>query len=67
MLPDAAVRFKQGIGRLIRSEDDRGVAIILDNRIAKQSYGKIFQNSSPIPNRLTINRDEISQYITEWI
>ena len=28
MLPDAAVRFKQGVGRLIRSEEDRGVAII---------------------------------------
>ncbi len=67
MLPDAAVRFKQGIGRLIRSEEDRGVAIVLDGRIAKQSYGKIFQNSSPISNRLTISRNEISQHITAWI
>jgi ATP-dependent DNA helicase DinG len=67
MLPDAAVRFKQGIGRLIRSEEDRGVAIILDSRIAKQSYGKVFLNSSPIPNRLSITRSEISQYIGQWI
>jgi len=67
MLPDAAVRFKQGIGRLIRSEEDRGVAIVLDSRIAKQSYGKIFQNSSPISNQITISRSEIAQQVERWI
>ncbi|HAA09231.1 MAG TPA: hypothetical protein DCD98_05605 [Syntrophomonas sp.] len=67
MLPDAAVRFKQGIGRLIRSEEDRGVAVILDSRIAKQSYGKVFQNCSPIPNRLSISRSQISEHVTQWI
>lgn len=67
MLPDAAVRFKQGIGRLIRSEKDCGVAIILDSRISKQSYGKIFLNSSPIPNRLSISRHEIAQYVERWM
>lgn len=66
MLPDAAVRFKQGIGRLIRSEEDRGVAVILDSRIAKQSYGKVFQNCSPIPNRLSISRSQIAEHVTQW-
>jgi len=67
MLPDAAVRFKQGIGRLIRSEEDRGVAIVLDNRITRQSYGKVFKNSSPISNQLIIRRSEIPQQVKNWI
>lgn len=67
MLPDAAVRFKQGIGRLIRSEEDRGVVIILDSRLARQAYGRVFQNSSPIPNRIAVSRHELSQYISKWI
>lgn len=67
MLPDAAVRFKQGIGRLIRSEEDKGVAIILDSRVTRQAYGKTFLNSSPIPNRITINRSELPENIAKWI
>ncbi|HOQ10353.1 MAG TPA: helicase C-terminal domain-containing protein [Syntrophomonadaceae bacterium] len=66
MLPDAAVRFKQGIGRLIRSEDDRGVAIVLDSRITRQPYGKVFQNSSPISNQVIISRKEIAQQVERW-
>ncbi len=50
MLPDAALRFKQGIGRLIRSEDDRGIVIVIDSRIDKKWYGRIFKKSIPIQN-----------------
>ncbi len=47
MLPHAAIRLKQGFGRLIRSRDDHGVVLVLDGRIAKKSYGRYFVDSLP--------------------
>jgi ATP-dependent DNA helicase DinG len=44
-LPEAILKFRQGIGRLIRSKNDYGVIAILDNRIINKSYGKYFLNS----------------------
>lgn len=46
-LPEAVLRFRQGIGRLIRSRDDRGIIVILDNRVIKTGYGKTFLKSIP--------------------
>lgn len=46
-VPQAIIKLKQGIGRLIRSEEDRGVVMILDNRILLQGYGRMMINSLP--------------------
>jgi len=46
-LPEAILRFKQGFGRLIRSEDDRGILFVLDHRIVTTKYGKDFISSIP--------------------
>jgi ATP-dependent DNA helicase DinG len=46
-IPQAALALKQGFGRLIRSRTDRGVLVLLDNRITKQRYGQIFFDSLP--------------------
>ena len=46
-LPDAVVRLRQGFGRLMRRNDDRGVVLILDSRIVTKSYGSIFLESLP--------------------
>jgi len=46
-VPAAVIALKQGFGRLIRSVSDRGVLALLDNRIAKQRYGKVFLESLP--------------------
>ena len=46
-LPEAVLKFKQGIGRLIRSKDDKGIIVILDSRIVTKHYGKMFLNSIP--------------------
>ena len=43
----AALALKQGFGRLIRSAADRGLLALLDKRILKQAYGKIFFDSLP--------------------
>lgn len=44
-LPEAVFKFRQGIGRLIRSKYDTGIVVILDSRIINKSYGKHFINS----------------------
>ena len=46
-VPQAVLSLKQGFGRLIRSKADRGVLSILDNRIQRMAYGKIFIESLP--------------------
>jgi ATP-dependent DNA helicase DinG len=45
MLPTAVLKFKQGFGRLIRSQDDEGKVIICDERIQTQRYGQRFLES----------------------
>jgi len=52
MLPHAALRMKQGFGRLIRSRSDRGAVVILDRRIHDRPYGRyILQSLPPAPVR----------------
>jgi len=46
-IPEAVLSLKQGFGRLIRHAKDRGVLALLDNRIVKQRYGKVFLDSLP--------------------
>lgn len=46
-LPEAILRFRQGFGRLIRTQSDRGVVAILDRRILSKRYGKLFIESLP--------------------
>ncbi len=46
-VPSAVISLKQGFGRLIRSLHDRGLLCLLDNRILKKQYGKVFLNSLP--------------------
>jgi ATP-dependent DNA helicase DinG len=46
-VPGAVIALKQGFGRLIRSLKDRGLLVLLDNRIDKQRYGRVFLESLP--------------------
>ncbi|MDR0314015.1 MAG: ATP-dependent DNA helicase DinG [Treponema sp.] len=46
-LPEAVMKFKQGFGRLMRRSSDRGVVAILDSRLLKKQYGRIFLQSLP--------------------
>jgi ATP-dependent DNA helicase DinG len=46
-IPEAVLALKQGFGRLIRSKTDRGILAILDSRIQRMQYGKIFLESLP--------------------
>ena len=52
-VPAAVITLKQGFGRLIRSLHDRGLLVLLDNRILKKQYGKVFVESLPKYKRTT--------------
>jgi DNA polymerase-3 subunit epsilon/ATP-dependent DNA helicase DinG len=46
-IPEAILRFRQGFGRLIRTQSDRGVVAVLDRRLLTKRYGKMFIESLP--------------------
>jgi ATP-dependent DNA helicase DinG len=52
-VPSAVITLKQGFGRLIRSLHDRGLVALLDNRILKKQYGRVFVESLPNYRRTT--------------
>ena len=52
-VPAAVITLKQGFGRLIRSLHDRGLLALLDNRILKKQYGRVFVESLPNYRRTT--------------
>jgi ATP-dependent DNA helicase DinG len=56
-VPSAVITLKQGFGRLIRSLHDRGLLTLLDNRILKKQYGRVFVESLPAYRRTTDLRE----------
>ena len=60
-VPAAVIALKQGFGRLIRSLSDRGVLMLLDPRIQRQRYGRVFLDSLP-PYRLTQDIHEVEAF-----
>ncbi len=46
-VPEAILKLRQGVGRLIRNGDDKGMVVLLDNRILSKRYGKIFLDAMP--------------------
>lgn len=46
-LPEAILKFRQGVGRLIRTKTDSGIVVILDNRILTKQYGQAFLDALP--------------------
>jgi ATP-dependent DNA helicase DinG len=66
LLPEAVIRFKQGFGRLLRSKGDRGVVILLDDRVIEKYYGRFFLNSLPIQTHIRGGNSLILRKIEEW-
>ena len=63
-VPQAVIALKQGFGRLIRSQKDRGVLTILDHRMVRKHYGKVFFASLPAYAR-TNRLDEVKEFMRE--
>jgi Rad3-related DNA helicase len=65
-LPVATLRLKQGIGRLIRHPQDRGVAIIADPRLMKTAFGRMIRDSLPVPADAVQSLDELMSEIEHF-
>jgi ATP-dependent DNA helicase DinG len=61
-VPSAVLTLRQGLGRLIRRATDRGVLAVLDSRLFKRSYGKIFLESLP-ESTITHRREDIGKFL----
>ena len=46
-MPEAILKLRQGVGRLIRTKTDKGIIVILDNRVMTKNYGKFFIQALP--------------------
>lgn len=57
-LPDALMKFRQGVGRLIRTATDRGVVTILDSRLLAKGYGRLFIDSLPNSEFTRLTRED---------
>ena len=66
MLPDAAMRLKQGVGRLIRSRTDRGAVLILDDRLLTKRYGRIIRDALPPMPLVRGPWGEVKRKVTEF-
>ncbi len=66
-VPEAVIKFRQGIGRLIRRSDDKGVVVVLDRRIYEKRYGSIFVASMPECKKVYEPLSEITKRINNFI
>jgi ATP-dependent DNA helicase DinG len=66
MLPEAVLRFRQGVGRLIRSATDRGAVIVADPRIVRSTYGRRFQAALPSAPRSVADERESVDLLARW-
>lgn len=64
-LPEALIKFRQGVGRLIRKADDKGIVVILDKRINNEIYGKKFRDVLPSKNIKTFQRKRLTRALAE--
>jgi len=65
-LPLAALRLKQGAGRLIRTRQDRGQVLLMDSRINTQRYGQTLLRSLPGAKRRKVSTDDLKRAISEF-
>lgn len=66
-LPEAILRFRQGFGRLIRTQYDRGVVAILDRRILTKRYGRLFIESLPTCTTKIGPLADLASETTKWL
>ncbi len=67
LLPEAILRFRQGFGRLIRSQSDRGVVVSYDKRLLTKEYGRMFVDSLPQCTIREGTMDQLSPSAARWL
>lgn len=66
-LPEAILRFRQGFGRLIRTQSDRGVVVVLDKRLLTKAYGRYFIESLPECTRRVGSLHDLPKLAVKWL
>ena len=66
-LPEAILRFRQGFGRLIRTQSDRGAVVILDRRVLTKAYGKLFIESLPRCTLRVGSLNDLPRAAAKWL
>ena len=65
-LPEAILRLRQGVGRLIRRKDDRGVAVLMDPRLGTKRYAATVLSSLPVRSRHVPSAKEVAGSAADW-
>lgn len=66
-LPEAILRFRQGFGRLIRTQTDRGIVVVLDKRLLSKSYGRMFIESLPTCTLVQGSVLNLPRHAEQWL
>lgn len=66
-LPQAVLKYRQGIGRMIRSKTDWGVVIVTDSRMGRKNYGQILFAASPVEINVFDNEAQLVTEIGSWL
>jgi DNA polymerase-3 subunit epsilon/ATP-dependent DNA helicase DinG len=66
-LPEAILRFRQGFGRLIRTQSDRGVVAVFDKRLLTKKYGKLFLESIPQCHVVNGTLADLPKTAAKWL
>lgn len=66
-VPDAVIKFRQGFGRLMRRNSDRGAVVVLDRRIVEKSYGRLFTSSVPETKKMYASVEEIAAELASFL
>jgi ATP-dependent DNA helicase DinG len=65
-LPQAILKLRQGIGRLIRTRDDHGIVVLTDQRVLSRSYGRRFIEALPVPADTYGSEDDLVAEVADW-
>jgi ATP-dependent DNA helicase DinG len=65
-IPQAILKLRQGVGRLIRTTNDRGAVILTDQRILHKGYGRLFTAALPVAGRRVATSEELLSDLAAW-
>lgn len=66
-VPEAVIKFRQGVGRLMRRSTDRGAVVVLDRRLYEKRYGSVFMSSIPECKKMYDSLSKVCSAITDHI
>lgn len=66
-VPEAVIKFRQGFGRLMRRNSDKGAVVVLDRRIVEKQYGRLFTSSVPQTKKMYDSIENISNAVAGFL